>query len=108
MYEEALCFPLLSHPAEWGSYCSGYRRRHGRHDADGSYDVRTLRQRQRSLSHAALIKVGNDERLMLLAASIMPLPFTCNAHCPSPLVSTSSILLHKKFFFIVAIMAFMY
>ena len=49
--------------------------------------------RERSLSHTALIDNSDNERLMLLAASIMPLPFMRDAHCPSPSASDDDILM---------------
>ncbi|KAL3761687.1 hypothetical protein ACHAW5_004251 [Stephanodiscus triporus] len=71
-------FPPPPPPAEWGSY---YRR---------GYDVRAMRER--SLSHAALIDDGDDDRLMQLAASVMPLPFTRDARRPSPSASDDDIV----------------
>ncbi|KAL7550818.1 hypothetical protein ACHAWF_014060 [Thalassiosira exigua] len=85
VYEEAMRFPPPPPPPEWGAFGYGYGcgrgRRGGELGADpAAADEAHLRSwRERSLSHAALIDDGDDERLLHLAAHVRPLPFSDEA-----------------------------
>eukprot|EP00970_Alexandrium_tamarense_P015750 scaffold5469_cov175-Alexandrium_tamarense.AAC.11 len=92
VYEEAMRFPPLPPPVEWGYFGYGYRLNDGEQcveeevgqEDDGGLNARLgdemyVRQwREQSLAHTALIDEGHDERLLRLAENIRMLPFSSN------------------------------